>query len=116
MRLRNLIAYISVPQPTESHLWVQCIRIGDVLVACLPGEIYTAFGRRIKENSPFAHTIVVENCNSDAGYIPTAEVFANERNDLYEASLCYNSCQAPEAGDILVDKVLALANRLYQEK
>ena len=47
MRLRNLIAYTAIPQPSESQLLVQCIRIGDVLIACLPGEIYTAFGRRL---------------------------------------------------------------------
>lgn len=109
MRLRNLITYVSVPQPTESELWVQCIRIGDVLIACLPGEIYTAFGRRIKAESPFAHTIVVENCNSPCGYIPTKEVFDPARDDLYETSLCYHSCHVPEAGDILADKALTLA-------
>ena len=116
MRLRNLITYISVPQPTESQLLVQCIHIGDVLIACLPGEIYTAFGRKIKEKSPFAHTIVVENCNSSVGYIPTPEVFEPKRNDLYETALCYHSCHVPEAGDILVDKALSLADRLYQGK
>ena len=116
MRLRNLITYISVPQPTESRLAVQCIRIGDVLIACLPGEIYTAFGRKIKEKSPFSHTIVVENCNSSVGYIPAPEVFDPERNDLYETALCYHSCHVPEAGDILVDKALSLADWLYQGK
>ena len=116
MRLRNLITYISVPQPTESALFVQCFRIGEVLIAFLPGEIYTAFGRRIKQGSPFAHTMVVENCNSSCGYIPTPEVFDPERNDLYETALCYHSCHAPEAGDILVETALALANRLYQSK
>lgn len=112
MRLRNLITYVSVPRPTESHLTVQAIRIGDVLIACLPGEIYTAFGRRIKACSPFAHTIVAENCNSCCGYIPTPEAFAAAKDDLYETSLCQHSCHVPEAGDILTDKALALADRL----
>ena len=112
MRLRNLITYISVPEPTESHLLVQAIRIGDVLIACLPGEIYTVFGRHIKENSPFPHTIVVENCNSACGYIPSPEVFDPARDDLYETSLCHHSCHVPEAGNILANAALTLAGRL----
>ena len=112
MRLRNLITYISVPEPTESRLLVQAIRIGDVLIACLPGEIYTAFGRRIKEASPFTHTFVIENCNSACGYIPTAEMFDPARDDLYETTLCHHSCHVPEAGDMLVAKALELAERI----
>ena len=115
MRLHNLVSYTSVPRPEASELVVQCMRIGDILIACLPGEIYTAFGRRIKESSPFAHTIVVENCNSYCGYIPTAEVFDPERDRLYETALCGHSCHVPEAGNMLADAALALADRLHKE-
>ncbi len=112
LRFYNLAYYMAHERPSEKTLLVQCIRIGDVLIACLPGEMYTAFGRRIKENSPFAHTIVVENCNNAGGYIPTKEVFDPERDDLYETSLCCYSCLVPEAGDIVTDYALTIAERL----
>lgn len=111
-RARNLIYYMAHPRPTEKPLLVQCIRIGDVLIACMPGEMYTAFGRRIKKESPFAHTIVVENCNSGGGYIPTKEAFASGHDDLYETSLCCYSCLAPEAGDMITDRTLEIAKQM----
>ncbi len=112
MRGRNMLYYVSKSQPEFTNLAVQCIKIGDILIACLPGEVYTDFGRRIKKESPFKHTIVVENCNTYCGYIPTKEAFNPERDNLYETSLCYHSCHVPEAGDIITDKVLELANNL----
>ena len=112
MRLRNMLYYVSKKQPESTDLAVQCIKIGDTLIACLPGEVYTAFGRKIKENSPFKNTIVVENCNTYCGYIPTEEAFNPERDDLYETSLCYHSCHVPEAGTILSDKALEIAKNL----
>ena len=111
-RARNMLHYVSHKRPDSKELYVQCFRIGDVLIACLPGEVYTAFGRRIKAASPFAHTIVVENCNSYCGYIPTPECFDPEHDDLYETSLCLHSCLVPEAGDELVARTLALAESL----
>ena len=112
MRLRNMLYYVSRPEPEYTDLPVQCIKIGDTLIACLPGEIYTEFGREIKKKSPFKNTIVVENCNAYCGYIPTKEVFDPERDDLYETSLCYHSCHVPEAGEILVNRTLEIANEI----
>lgn len=112
MRLRNLTYYVSRNEPESTDLAVQCIKIGDTLIACLPGEVYSAFGKKIKANSPFKNTIVVENCNTYCGYLPTAEAFNPEKNDLYETSLCYHSCHVPEAGDMVSDKALELANNI----
>lgn len=112
MRLRNLVYYVSRPEPEFTDLAVQCIKIGDTLIACLPGEIYTDFGRKIKKDSPFKNTIVIENCNTYCGYIPTQEAFTPDHDNLYETSLCYHSCHVPEAGDILVDNALRIANEM----
>ncbi len=112
MRGRNMLYYISKKQPESTELAVQCIKIGDVLIACLPGEVYTDLGRKIKKNSPFKHTIVVENCNTYCGYIPTKEAFNPEHDNLYETALCYHSCHVPEAGDIITDKALELAEKI----
>ena len=45
----------------------------------------------------------------------TAEVFDPERDRLYETALCGHSCHVPEAGNMLADAALALADRLHKE-
>ena len=111
MRARNMLFYISSNPPEKSSLAVQGIRIGDVFISALPGEIYTTYGKQIKAKSPFSKTMVAENCNSYCGYIPSHKAF-EEASDLYESSLCFHSCHVPEAGDILVSKALEFANKL----
>ena len=100
MRTRNLLHYEASNTKTSSELIVQGICIGDVCLTTLPGEVYNAFARNIKKESPFARNMVVENCNKYCGYVPTKEAFA-ECSDLYESSLCFHSCLIPEAGEIL---------------
>ena len=111
MLARNMLFYISSNPPASSNLAVQGIKIGDVFIAALPGEIYTTYGKQIKAASPFAKTMVIENCNSYCGYIPSRKGF-EEASNLYESSLCYHSCHVPEAGDILVSKAIEFANKL----
>ena len=112
--LRNTIYYISKKEPEYSSLAVQCIKIGNTLIACLPGEIYTTYGKRIKKESPFKNTIVIENSNTYCGYIPSVEAFNPEKNRLYETNLCYHSCHIPEAGNMISDKAIELANKIYK--
>ena len=87
------------------------IRIGDVCILALPGEVYVAFGKAIKAGSPFKRNMVVENSNSYCGYIPTKEAFC-ENSDMYEITLCLHSCHVPEAGEILQTKALEIAHKL----
>ncbi len=110
MRARNLMHYISSKPAQTSTLAIQGIRIGDVYIAVLPGEIYNTYGKQIKSNSPFVRTIVAQNCNSYCGYIPSHEAF-DKNSDLYEASLCYHSCHVPKTGDMFVAKALEFANK-----
>ena len=72
---------------------------------------FNAYGKYIKENSPYKRNMVVENCNEYCGYIPTQKSFVSN-GDLYETSLCRHSCLVPEAGTILSDKALELAKKL----
>lgn len=109
---RKMIAYVSKPQPESSDLPIQCIKIGDTLIACLPGEMYVAYGKQIKEKSPFKHTIVVEQCYKHTGYIPTLKAFDPEKSNLYETTLSASSRYVPEAGTIITETALRLANEL----
>jgi len=49
----------------------------------------------------------VENCNSYCGYVPTKRAFESDC-DLYETTLCHHSCLVPEAGGMMVEKLLSM--------
>ncbi len=111
MRPRNLRYYVETNTSEASELVVQTIRIGNTCLYAYPGEIYVNFGKALKAASPFENNIVAENNNCFGGYIPTPEAFAPE-SDLYEISLCYCSCHVPEAGDMLTEKLLKMAEEI----
>ena len=111
MRARNLVFYEASNDAEYSDLYVQGMKIGDVGIYALPGEVFVKFGLEIKEKSPFKNNIVIENSNSYCGYVPTMEAF-DECSDLYETSLCFHSCLIPEAGDMLTGKALEIGKKL----
>jgi len=108
---RNLIYYQITNKETTASLWLQVIRIGDVCIYCMPGEVFVNHGYRLKRESSFEKKFVIENCNDYCGYVPTKEAFAENCN-LYETSLCHHSCLEIEAGDKMVDKLLAMSENL----
>jgi len=52
---------------------VQGIAIGDIGIASTPTETYALTGLKIKNLSPFTHTMVIELANGGDGYIPPPE-------------------------------------------
>ncbi len=111
MRLRNLVYYNATNETDHMDLYVQAIRLGDVCLYALPGEIFVNWGFELKKRSSYEKMMVIENCNSYCGYVPTREAFG-ENCDLYETTLCHHSCLVPEAGQILIDKALELGQKL----
>ena len=55
--------------PKKVPIEIHVMQVGPWAVVGLPGEIYTRIGTRIKANSPFANTLVVELANGANGYI-----------------------------------------------
>ena len=85
---------------------VQTLQIGGVRVVGLPGECFTDYSLVIKRSAK-TRTFVVSLVNGELqGYIVTPEAFAAGG---YEAT---NAIFAPEAGDILVKKALAMIERM----
>lgn len=111
MRTRNLLRYAADGQKTEDALLLQVIRIGEVGIYAFAGEVYADFGRAVKARASLPHAIVATNCNSHGGYIPTPAAF-DPAYDLYETSLCEGSRHTPEAGERMVDKLLAMEKKL----
>jgi hypothetical protein len=46
------------------------LRINDVALAGVSGEVLTMIGQRLKKESPLANTVLVANCNGSSGYLP----------------------------------------------
>ena len=88
---------------------LQAIALGDVAIVAFPVELFAAFGRRLKAESPFARTFIATLANGWHGYAPTMEAFARGG---YEPRFAYPSRLAPEAGDLMTNTTLALLRRL----
>jgi neutral ceramidase len=54
------------------HIRLGVLRIGDVALASVDAELYSAIGKRLKEQSPVANTVMVTLANgmANSGYIP----------------------------------------------
>jgi len=50
-------------EPLERPTPIMAVRIGDLGIVGLPGEIFVEYGLQIKERSPFARTMTVELAN-----------------------------------------------------
>lgn len=56
-----------------AHVPVQVMRLGDILIVGLPGEIFTRWGLELKHWSPAPFTFVVELANDYFQYVPTTD-------------------------------------------
>ncbi len=95
--------------PLEQNTWIGGLRIADLAIAGLPGEIFVQIGLEIKEKSPFARTMTVELANDWVGYVPTDEAFGQGG---YETRLARSARVAPGTGPAMVNTTLELLNQL----
>jgi hypothetical protein len=63
-------------QEADDFVEVNALRIGDLGIVALPGEVFCEFGLEIKKQSPAKYTIVLELANDYIGYLPTREAFS----------------------------------------
>ncbi|MCC7355859.1 MAG: hypothetical protein IT330_19130, partial [Anaerolineae bacterium] len=55
---------------------MQVLRINDIALVAMPGEVFVEVQLMLKEKSPFPHTVVVGCANDVLGYVPTREAFS----------------------------------------
>ena len=92
--------------PDRVRTWVQALRIGDLGIAAVPGELLVELGLDLKARSPFSQTIVIELANDSVGYLPTRQSY-EEGGYEPEASVF-----APGCGEQIVDAALGLLEQL----
>jgi len=77
------------PRPTTRPILLQALRLGPAAIVGIPGELFTTFGRQIKDASPCPVTLISEQTNGSEGYFPDQHAFTVKH---YEAALCPMYC------------------------
>jgi hypothetical protein len=96
-------------QDVDDLAEVMVMRIGDLGIVGLPGELFCELGMQIKQRSPAEHTVVIELANGWHGYIPTRESFSQGGYEATPGSTLY----AEGAGEKLVASALAQLSNLF---
>ncbi|MEF3305749.1 hypothetical protein [Paenibacillus sp. GYB003] len=107
------IAKIADERPADTAtVEVQAVRIGELAIVGLPGEIFVEFGLDLKSRSPFGYTMVDTMCNGTIrAYICTREAF---RQGGYEPQMTFRNRFPEETGERLVSLAETLLNRLAE--
>jgi len=96
-------------EPEELLAPVHVIKLGEAVLFILPGELYSVFGRTLREAVDGKKALVCELANMAAGYIPPAEML---KTKVYPADLCHGSYLEPEAGNKLCEKAIEVLKEL----
>jgi len=104
--LSNSIKETLVRRRIETE--VQILRLGDLALVGLPGEVLVEMGRKIK--AVRKRTAVIELANDDIGYIPTHRA---STEGGYEVGRHLWGRATPDAEDILVDTARILIEELF---
>lgn len=101
---RSKLQHIQPKIPIEVHV----VRIGDMVIATNPFELYLDYGIRIKGRSPAVQTFVVQLAG-DGTYLPTSRSVAG---GSYGAG-SRESIIGPEGGQELVENTLAIIDEVW---
>ena len=92
--------------PESFDVPVQCIQIGEFTIYGFNSEIFTEFGRIVKEGDGTGINLVATLCNEAFGYVPTRDMFYDT---IYESRLG-SSRLDKEAGYIMANKLISMKN------
>ena len=59
----------------EAELRLTGLKIGNLVIAGVSGELMTEIGMEVKKQSPYSGTMIVTHCNGSSGYICTDKAF-----------------------------------------
>lgn len=92
--------------PSPFNMPMQAIRLGDVVFATFPNEVYSEIGLAVKQQSPYEKTFIFSLAGGHGGYIPTAEEY------LEGGYVANGSPFAPESEQVMINASLDLIGRL----
>lgn len=96
-------------RPKKQPVSIQAIRIGDMMLYAMPGEVYNEFGKLCKSESPLPFNMVAELANDGSTcYVPTPQAFGTP---IYESQLP-SSEFVPETGEKMARFAVELGKQL----
>ena len=90
---------------SDTEIRLTVFKIGELILSGVSGELVNEIGKDIKNQSPYAGTIVVTHCNGSSGYICTDRMFPEGGYEVRVTRLM------PGAEKPLVDKYLELIHQ-----
>ena len=111
-RDETLAALAAGHAPTEVEVDLQVVKIGPASFVAISGEVFSRLATDLRA-AYGSHAYVVGYANGDIGYLPPAEVYAE---DGYEVNMAYkfygsNFMVAAGSFELLRDRALALLRR-----
>ena len=106
---RNMRATLAPLQGQARGTWLQVMRLGEVAIVGVPGEMFASLGLAIRRRSPFRHTVVVGLANDEVGYIPDRAGYALGGYQLWTG---IHSLLSPGTGERMVDEAVAMLEEL----
>lgn len=95
---------------TSYDVEIQAITIGSFAMVTNPAELFSIYGRNIRQASPFAVTMVSSLTNGYCGYVPTPGSFKHRGYETYRS--VYTSRLAKDAGDQIQKLSIDLLNAM----
>lgn len=92
---------------------LQALKIGDTIIATVPGEYFAEFGLKIKEACAGMNVMIATLANGWFGYIPTREAFT--RQGGHETTTAWWSKMAPGSGDIIARNLIQMIRQYRQD-
>ena len=91
---------------------VQChvIRLGDVVFATNPFELFVDYGMRIRCRSRALQTFLVQLADGSGGYLPTQRGL----DGGHYSALVKSNWVGPDGGAVLVDETVRAVNALFE--
>lgn len=95
--------------------FLQAIRIGDVVIASMPGEAFSELAIAVKQRSPAATTLFAAYTNGVLTYLPTADEYGDGGYECDYAHHSYGLVEqiAPESEKILVETSVGLVAEAF---
>lgn len=102
--------YLNQKNDPFCRIDIHVMRIGDVVIATNPFELYLDYGLRITGMSKAQQTFIVQLCSGSEGYLPTRRAI---QGGGYSAMV---NRVGPEGGDVLVIETVNMINALWEIK
>lgn len=99
-------------QKASAEYAFQChiLRLGNIAITTNPFELYQEFAYRMKARAEAEQVFIVQLANGIGGYLPT---WAAVNGGSYSSKPASTVC-GPDGGDVLVEKTLAVLQKLWE--